>query len=110
MQFDGQDRVPLTVRLPVLQSDSVRVWVRVSLLHAVSRSGDQALTVHVLGQDLLPVAVRLSLLQSARVRVWVKLWPAQTVVVAGAHALIEHFFPGGCSGLQGPLSMVRARV
>ncbi|MDE0510249.1 MAG: hypothetical protein OXI88_00445 [Gammaproteobacteria bacterium] len=58
---------------------------------------------------MLPVAGRLSLLQSARVRVCVKVFPLHTVPTPGDQALTGHFFTGG-SGLQGPLSTLRARV
>ena len=53
------DLVPLTVRLAVLQSARVRVWVRLLPVHTVLLDGDHEVAVQVGGQDLVPLTVRL---------------------------------------------------
>ena len=110
VQVFGHDLVPFTVRLSVVQSLRVRVWVKLCPMHTVLLAGAQAVVVQVFGHDLVPFTVRLSVLQSAKVRVCVKLFPRHTALVAGDQALIEHLFGGGGFGLQGPLSTCRVRV
>ena len=48
-QLGRHDLVPPAVRLPVLQSARVRVWVRLSPAHTVPVDGDQALVEQVPG-------------------------------------------------------------
>ena len=76
---------PLTVRLEVLQFDSVRVCVRLLPEQTVLLDGDHEVAVQVGGQDLVPLTVRLAVLQLASVRVCVRLLPEQTVLLDGDH-------------------------